>query len=130
MTILVVDDSIMVRKTMQKNIEKIGHNVILARNGQEAIDVYQEKKPDIVTMDLAMPVMSGMDALKHLIAIDPYAKVIMSTANNFSDLVLLAMKVGALGYLLKPVTIDALEKAINKVIDDTLKKEDELFTDV
>lgn len=118
MTVLIVDDSLMIRKKMQLMIEKIGYSVIMASDGIEAIQAYKDKRPDAVTMDLAMPLMNGLDALKYIMKIDPYAKVIMSTANNFSDLVLQCMKEGASGYILKPIRIGILRDAINKAIND------------
>ena len=118
MTILVVDDSLLIRLSMKSIIEELGHSVILASNGKQSIDMYKENKVDIVTMDLSMPEMSGCDAIKHLIEIDSNAKIIISTANSFSDSILTAIKEGALCYILKPVTIDILKDAIDKATND------------
>ena len=134
MTVLVVDDSLMIRKKMKSMIEEIGHSVIIATDGIEAIKVYKEKRPDVVTMDLAMPLMSGLEALIYIMKIDPYAKVIISTANNFSDLVLKCMKEGASGYIVKPIKIEVLRDVINKAINDveieSKKNEDFLLNNI
>lgn len=127
MKVLVVDDSPMVRKKMQEILEEIGHSVILASNGKEAIKMYQEQHPDIITMDLAMPVMSGMDALKRLIEIEPSVKVIVSTSDGCSDSALLAMKEGASGYIIKPIQIETLKSAIDNAYEDIKIGEDELL---
>lgn len=127
MKVLVVDDSPMVRKKMQEILEEIGHSVILASNGKEAIKMYQEQHPDIITMDLAMPVMSGMDALKRLIEIEPSVKVIVSTSDGCTDSALLAMKEGASGYIIKPIQIETLKSAIDNAYEDIKIGEDELL---
>lgn len=123
MKILVVDDSLLIRRSMKSTMEELGHSVILAANGEEAIEKYKEEKPNLVTMDLTMPVMNGLDALKHLIKIDPNAKVIISTANSINDSLLSSMKEGASGYILKPITIEMLKEAIDKAINHPVNKE-------
>ena len=118
MTVLIVDDSLMVRKKMKVMVEELGYRAIMATDGKEAIEIYNKEMPDIVTMDLCMPSMGGFDALKSIIAMDSYAKVIMSTANNSRDLVLASIKEGASGYIVKPIQIEILEDCINKAVHD------------
>ena len=74
--ILIVDDSLIIRKKVKKLVEKLDHEVAGdAKNGQEAIDNYNTLKPDLVTMDITMPDMDGIEAVKHIIANDSDAKI-------------------------------------------------------
>ena len=101
--ILIVDDTLFMR-TLIKNILFTGGHSIAgeAGDGEEAIAKYQELKPDLVTMDVVMPKMNGIEALKGIKAIDPNAKIIMCTAVGQEQMVKLAIKSGAKGYIVKP----------------------------
>lgn len=115
MTVLVVDDSLMVRKGIASIMRSLDHKVLLASDGKEAIEIYMEEKPDLVTMDMAMPVVSGMDALAEILTIDANAQIVMLTADGHKDLVLEAIQKGAIGYILKPVTVLKIENIVNKL---------------
>lgn len=123
MTILVVDDSLVIRNEMRSIIELLGHNAILAENGKKAIKLYESEKPDLVTMDMAMPVVDGLTALKNIISMDSKAKVIMSTSNSFKEKVIESIKAGALGYMLKPITMDKMKDTMSKVFNEEEKEE-------
>ena len=123
MKILVVDDSSVARQSMESMIELLGHTAVLAASGKEGVELYKKDRPDIVTMDLNMPVMDGISTLKLLKRIDPSAKVIMSTANGDDQLVIEAIGDGASGYILKPIVIDVLKGAFHKAIDGHTVKE-------
>lgn len=123
MTILVVDDSLVIRNEMRSIIERLGHNAILAENGKKAIKLYGSEKPDLVTMDMAMPVVDGLTALKNIISMDSKAKVIMSTSNSFKEKVIESIKAGALGYMLKPITMDKMKDTMSKVFNEEEKEE-------
>jgi len=130
--VLVVDDSLIIRKKVTKLVEKLGHEVLYGpKNGQDAIDSYNSNKPDLVTMDITMPDMDGIEAVKHIIENDANAKIIMVTSHGQEDMVIKSIQVGAVGYMLKPVTEDKLAAAIGEVfVEYEIEDEDlELLDD-
>lgn len=125
--VLVVDDSLIIRKKVQKLVVKLNHEVLnSASNGQEAIDLYTSSKPDLVTMDITMPDMDGITAVKEIIKIDANAKIIMVTSHGQEDMVIKSIQAGAVGYMLKPVTEDKLAIAIGEVYEKYAIEEDDL----
>lgn len=81
--VLIVDDAAFMRMSIRMILEKGGYQIVgEAQNGLEGVSLYKEHKPDIVTMDITMPEMSGVDALKAIKAYDPQAKVVMVSARN------------------------------------------------
>ncbi|WP_299803380.1 response regulator, partial [Sulfuricurvum sp. RIFOXYD2_FULL_44_160] len=83
LNILVVDDSLIMRRNITKMIESLGHRVIgEAKDGLESITLYSKLKPDLVTMDITMPEMDGITAVKELKKIDKNAKIIMVTSHG------------------------------------------------
>jgi two-component system, chemotaxis family, chemotaxis protein CheY len=118
LNILVVDDSLITIKKLTQLLEKIGHNVIAhARTGQEAIEQYKLTKPDLVTMDITMPGMNGIEVTKIIIEEDPNALIIMVTSHGQEQMVVDSIEVGAKGYILKPIKSDQLQEAIEKVYE-------------
>lgn len=117
LNILAVDDSPITLKKLAKMIENIGHQVIgTARTGADAISQYQSLQPDLVTMDITMPDMNGIDATKGIIANFPHALIIMVTSHGQEQMVIDAIEAGAKGYVLKPVNEEKLKNMIEKVI--------------
>ena len=101
--ILIVDDSRTSRKILRGILEESGHVVIdEAVNGQEGVQKFQSCKPDVVTMDITMPVLDGMEALKMIKALKPEAKVIMVTAAGQKNKMIDCIKLGADDFLTKP----------------------------
>ncbi|MBF0264915.1 MAG: response regulator [Gammaproteobacteria bacterium] len=126
LNILIVDDSLIIRKKLTKLIEKLGHSVLYdASNGQEAIDAYGSKKPDLVTMDITMPDMDGITAVKEIIKLDSEAKIIMVTSHGQEDMVIKSIQAGAVGYILKPITEDKLAASIGEVFIEYAVNEDD-----
>jgi len=124
--ILIVDDSLIIRKKITKLIEKLGHEVLYAaKNGQEAMDSYISKSPDLVTMDITMPDMDGITAVKNIIRGDAAAKIIMVTSHGQEDMVIKSIQAGAVGYMLKPITEDKLATAIGEVYTQYAVSQDE-----
>lgn len=118
LNILVVDDSLITIKKLTQLLEKIGHNVIAhARTGHEAIEQYKLTKPDLVTMDITMPGMNGIEVTKIIIEEDPNALIIMVTSHGQEQMVVDSIEVGAKGYILKPIKSDQLQEAIEKVYE-------------
>lgn len=115
--ILIVDDSAIMRKNIRTVVERGGHEVIAeASDGREVLTQYINHKPDLVTMDINMKSMDGIDALKVLIKTFPNAKVIMISAQGQKVQVLEAIKLGAKSYLVKPFEPDKLLEVIQKVL--------------
>ncbi|MCD4758261.1 MAG: response regulator [Arcobacteraceae bacterium] len=125
--VLVVDDSLIIRKKITNLLEKLGHEVVCsATNGQEAIDGYNKTQPDLVTMDITMPDMDGITAVKHIIKDNVDAKIIMVTSHGQEDMVIKSIQAGAVGYMLKPITEDKLAASIGEVfIEYAVDEEDE-----
>jgi len=126
--VLVVDDSLIIRKKVTKLVEKLGHEVLYgAKNGQDAIDSYTKNKADLITMDITMPDMDGITAVKEIIKNDANAKIIMVTSHGQEDMVIKSIQSGAVGYMLKPVTQDKLAIAIGEVFEQyAVEDEDDL----
>ncbi len=117
LTILLVDDEEPIRKTGKTILEHMGHKVILAENGEKAIKLYEERRPDLVILDITMPVLSGKDALKRIMEIDPEAKVVISSGHPFESSAKELLDLGAKLYLQKPFRIKDIKEAIEKVFD-------------
>lgn len=115
--ILVVDDSRTSRKILKGILETAGYEVIgEATNGQEGYDRYVELKPDVVTMDITMPVLDGIEALKKIKGDYPDSRVIMVTAAGQKTKMVEAVQSGADEFLSKPFDADQLKIIIDKVV--------------
>ena len=113
--VLVVDDAAFMRMSIKMTIEKHGYEVVgEAENGKVAIEKYLELRPDIVTMDITMPEMTGIEALKEIVKNDPGAIVIMVSAMGQEILVKEAIIGGAKSFVVKPFSEDTLIKALDK----------------
>ena len=124
--VLIVDDSLIIRKKVSKILENLGHEVVFdATNGQEAIDAYIKFKPDLVTMDITMPDMDGITAVKHIIKDDKEAKIIMVTSHGQEDMVIKSIQAGAVGYILKPINDEKLAQVIGEVFIEYATEIDE-----
>lgn len=116
-TILIVDDMKMERTLLRDAIEKTEHTVVgEAENGEEAFRLYKELKPDIVTMDITMPKMDGIEALTLIKHFDEDAKVIMVTAEGQKSMMVEALKRGAEDFFQKPVDPNRVIETINDVL--------------
>ena len=115
--VLVVDDSAVMRRNMRTIIMAAGHEVVAeAADGEAAFSVYAAHKPDLVTMDITMPKVDGLTALKNILESFPDAKIIMVTSLDQEALVMKAIKSGAKNYLLKPIHVEKAKKAINDIL--------------
>lgn len=110
--VLIVDDAAFMRMTIKMMLEKNGYSIVgEATNGFDAIRMYKELRPDLVTMDITMPNMNGIDALKEIIGFDTEAKVIMLSAMGQEVMVRDAVIAGAKSFIVKPFTESSLIKA-------------------
>lgn len=111
--ILITDDAAFMRLMVRSALESKGHEIVgEAVNGAEAVRIYQQVKPDVVTMDITMPDMDGVTAVKNIIAMDPAAKIIMCSAMGQTVMVMDAMKAGAKDFVVKPFQADRLLQAV------------------
>lgn len=116
-SVLIVDDAVFMRMMVKDILEKNGFEVVgEAENGLKAVEAYKELTPDIVTMDITMPEMSGIDALKAIRKIDPAAKVIMCSAMGQQAMVMDAIKAGAKDFIVKPFNGDRVVEALSKAL--------------
>ena len=113
--VLIVDDSRTSRKVLRDILERAGYSIVgEAVNGQEGFDEYMKLKPDIVTMDITMPVLDGIDSLKLIREADPNAKVVMITAAGQKHKMMEAVKLGATEFVAKPFVEEAVLDAIGR----------------
>ena len=114
---LIVDDASFMRSSLKYIVENGGHTVIgMAKDGQEALELYRKFRPDVVTLDILMTGMDGFSALKAIMKEDPKAKVIMVTAVGNEDRQEEARKIGASGYIRKPFKQTDIVEEISKVL--------------
>ena len=114
--VLIVDDSRTSRKILRGILEESGHEVIdEAVDGQDGVKKFQSLKPDIVTMDITMPVLDGTEALKVIKALNPDTKVIMVTAAGQKGKMIDCIKLGANEFLTKPFDKEEIISVINKL---------------
>jgi two-component system, chemotaxis family, chemotaxis protein CheY len=115
--VLVVDDALFMRTALSNMLEEWGFEIVAqAANGKEAVAMYKEHSPDLVTMDLTMPVMSGLDALKLIMQDDPEAKVIMITALGQQRIIVDALENGAKDFVTKPFQPENLKEVVFNVL--------------
>jgi len=117
-TILVVDDTEFMVKVLSEIFEADGYVVHTARSGEEALGVYAEVLPDLVTLDVVMPGMDGIGVLARLREMDPACKVIMVSAVGLEGKVMEALGLGARNYVLKPFDRDKVLQAVRRVLDE------------
>ena len=116
-SIMVVEDAAFMRMMLKDILTKNGYNVVgEAGNGSEAVARYSELKPDLVTMDITMPEMDGIEALKAIKASDANAKIVMCSAMGQQAMVLEAIKSGAKDFIVKPFQADRVCEALQKVL--------------
>ena len=116
--ILIVDDAAFMRMMVKDILVKNGFIVVgEAQDGMEAVEKYKELSPDLVTMDITMPEMDGITALKQIKEINPGAKVIMCSAMGQQAMVIDAIQAGAKDFIVKPFQAERVIEAIQKALD-------------
>lgn len=113
--ILVADDAMFMRSILKSILVKQGYEIVEAGDGIQAIEQYKKIKPDIVTLDITMPNMDGLAALKHIREFDPNANVIMCSAMGQQAMVMEAIQNGAKDFIVKPFQADRVLESISKV---------------
>jgi two-component system, chemotaxis family, chemotaxis protein CheY len=114
--VLIVDDAAFMRMMIKDILEKNGYDVVAeANNGIKAVEMYKREKPDVVTMDITMPDMDGIEAVKAIREFDPKAKIIMCSAMGQQSMVMDAIRAGAKDFVVKPFQPDRVLEAISKI---------------
>ena len=114
--VLVVDDAAFMRLRACKVLQDNGHEVVQAENGADAVRQYGQHQPDAVLMDITMPEMDGLAALKEIKKLDPTARVAMVTAMGQQAIVMEALKAGAKDFVLKPFQPERVLGALQKLL--------------
>ena len=114
--VLICDDSILVRKKLTDALKKNGVTAVSeAKDGVQAVEMYKDIKPDVVFMDIVMPVKTGLDALIEIREFDPEAKVVMASTIGTQSHLVSAIKAGAYEFLQKPVKEEDIKKVLAKI---------------
>ncbi|MBM7560772.1 response regulator [Fusibacter tunisiensis] len=115
--ILIVDDAVFMRKLLGDVLNKAGYEVVgEASNGGEALEKYRDLKPDLVTMDITMPEVDGIEGLKRIKKEFPDATVLMCSAMGQESMVIDSVKSGARGFIVKPFVADKVIYEVSKLI--------------
>jgi two-component system chemotaxis response regulator CheY len=116
-TVLICDDAIFMRTMIGDILTQAGFRIVgEAENGVQAVERYRELRPDIVTMDIVMPEMGGIDAVREILSEDPSAKVLMCSAMGQQALVIEAIQAGARDFVVKPFQPSRVLEAIQRVL--------------
>jgi two-component system chemotaxis response regulator CheY len=115
--VLIVDDAAFMRMMIKDILSKNGFEVVgEAENGLQGLEMFKEHKPDLVTMDITMPEMDGIVAVREIMKVDKAAKVIMCSAMGQQSMVIDAIQAGAKDFIVKPFQPDRVLEAVNKVL--------------
>jgi two-component system chemotaxis response regulator CheY len=116
-TVLICDDAMFARTVLRQLLTRAGYDVIgEAENGQEAVAKHLALRPDVTTMDIIMPEMSGIDALREIVKADAEARVVMCTAMGQDSLIATAVSSGAKGVVKKPYTSEQVVQALESAL--------------
>jgi two-component system chemotaxis response regulator CheY len=115
--VLIVDDAAFMRMMLKDILTKNGYEIAgEAENGRRAVELYKELRPDAVTMDITMPEMDGITAVKEIKKIDPGAKIVMCSAMGQQMMVMEAIQAGAKDFVVKPFQQERVLQALEKVL--------------
>jgi two-component system chemotaxis response regulator CheY len=118
-TVLIVDDSPIMRRNLRSILTQAGCQVIAeAGNGEEGFQAYEKHQPDLVTMDITMPIMNGIHAVKKIVSAYPEARIIVISAFDQRNMVFEAMESGARNYIIKPITAEKLLQKLDQVLQE------------
>lgn len=114
--VLIADDALFMRNLLKDILVRTGFQVVAeATNGREAVELYQQHRPDLVTMDIVMPLQSGIEALEEIMTSDPDAQVVMCSALGQESLVLEAVQAGAKDFIVKPFKEERVVEVVRRV---------------
>lgn len=110
-TILIVDDAKFIREFLTKQLSN-DYEIITAKNGKEGVEKYKEKNPDVVLLDINMPKLHGVDALKCMLEINSQARIIMLSVEDDYEVIEDCKRFGAIDYIIKPFGMDSLYQSL------------------
>lgn len=116
--LLYVEDEASIREEMIEILELRFENILVAKNGQDGLEIYKKQNPDLVISDVQMPIMNGIEMSKEIKFLNPQAKIILTTAFNEPSFVSTSNEIGIDEYVSKPVEITKLFKAIEKCLNE------------
>jgi two-component system chemotaxis response regulator CheY len=117
--LLIVDDSNIIRSKIARSLSEFGVEIVgLAANGRDAVVRFEKTRPDLVTMDLTMPEMDGLECIRELRKIDPKVRILVVSALADKSDAIQALMQGAQGFLCKPFSEDELTEAISELIEE------------
>ncbi|MBI4997322.1 MAG: response regulator [Rhodocyclales bacterium] len=120
--LLIVDDSNVIRGKIARSLTRFGIEIVgLVANGKDAVTRFRITRPDVVTMDLTMPGMDGLECIRAITRIDPTVRILVVSALADKSTAIQALKEGAQGFLCKPFTDDELTEAISELIEEKLE---------
>ncbi len=115
--IMLVDDAAFMRMTIKNCLQRAGYtNLVEAENGMTACEMYQNEMPDLVIMDITMPDLDGIQALRAIKIMDPKAKVVMCSAMGQEAMVVEAIRLGALDFIVKPFKPNRILQTVSKIL--------------
>jgi two-component system chemotaxis response regulator CheY len=115
-TVLIADDVAFVRTTLSKILTKAGYQVVAeAADGHQAVSLFEKHRPDVITMDIVMPVMSGIEAIRKIVENNPDVKIVIISAMIQESLMMEAINAGAHDYLPKPFTAEDVVKTLDRL---------------
>jgi len=116
--VLIVDDSKYLRLMIRKILKKYGHTIVAeAETGLEAIEQYKRTMPNVVTMDIVMPKMNGLTAVKEILKMNPKARIVIVTALGHEPIVQQALKICVIDFVIKPFKVDQLVSAVEGALN-------------
>jgi len=116
--IMIVDDAAFMRMMIKENLKKTGFSdFVEAGNGEEAVSLFSETQPDLVLLDITMPVKDGLSALQEIRENDPDARVVMCSAMGQESTVIEAVRLGALDFIVKPFKGDRLVQTVRNLLE-------------
>ncbi len=114
--VLICDDSLLIRRQLKDALERMGgFTVYQASNGQEAVEVFKKEVPNLLLLDLVMPVMNGLDCLKNIMEIDAEASVVVITSTGTKENLRQALDLGAIDFIQKPWKEEQLLSALSRI---------------
>jgi two-component system chemotaxis response regulator CheY len=116
--VLIVDDLTFIKLVLRNELEKAGFRVVgEASDGVEALSLFEEKRPDVVLLDITMPKMDGLTTLRKMLELNPQAKIVMCSALGQQQLIIQAIQAGAKDFIVKPFRPERVISSIKKVLD-------------
>lgn len=116
--IMLVDDTAFMRRMLRDILTKEGFEIVAeAQNGREAVEGYRETRPDLVVMDITMPEMDGIAAVREIIEEDPEARIMMCSALGQQEMVTESLEAGALDFVMKPFLPNKVLETVHKVLE-------------